>query len=350
MSKVIAFHLPQYHTVAENDRWWGEGFTEWRHLERWSPVFEGHRVRRPHESLGTYDLSTRQARAAQADLAKRHGVYGFCYYHYWFGGKLLLEKPLERMLQDGEPDLPFCMSWANEPWTRRWDGHEREVLQAQTYGGPDEWDAHLDYLLPFFRHPNYIRVDGKPMFVVYRLGQVDRHPERFARWTERLRKEGFEGLHLVMMLGNFSDNIRPIEGVDAVVEFVPNYLASASVVQRFFAKPGLEDLANAAYQATGATTVVDARKAFEKLVKLPKVHPTQYRGMFSGWDNSPRIGKRATIYRGFTPALFEEYLRLQRRRTEGYLFVNAWNEWGEGAVLEPDDQFGHALLEAIARP
>jgi hypothetical protein len=349
MTKVVAFHLPQFHAVAENDRWWGPGFTEWTHLGRWAPVFEGHRVRKPHADVGRYDLLETRARRAQAELAKRFGVYGFCYYHYWFDGKLLLEKPLERMLADGEPDLPFCLSWANEPWTRRWDGHDREVLMAQTYGGVEEWDAHLDWLLPFFRHPNYMRVDGKPMFLVYRLGQVARWQERFARWTERLRAEGIPGLHLVMMLGNFSDNIRPIASVDAVVEFVPNYLASASAIQRFIARPLLEDVAHAAYQATGATSTFDARIAMQKLVALPQVHERQYRGIFSGWDNSPRVGKRATIYTHFTPQLFAEHLRIQRKRSSEFVFVNAWNEWGEGAVLEPDDCFGHAMLEAIAR-
>jgi hypothetical protein len=349
MSKLIAFHLPQFHVVEENDRWWGKGFTEWSHLDKWAPVFEGHRVRRPHGDIGRYDLLETAARAKQAELAKRYGVYGFCYYHYWFGGKQLLEKPLDRMLLDGQPDLPFCFSWANEPWTRRWDGHEREVLMAQTYGGVEEWDAHLDYLLPFFRHPNYIRVDGKPMFLVYRLGQVTQWRERFARWRERLAKEGIPGLHLVMTLGNFSDNITPIAEADAVVEFVPNYLASANFAQRFFAKPGLENLANAAYQATGVTTFVDARKALKQLVSLPTVHPTQYRGIFSGWDNSPRVGKRATIYRGWTPELFAEHLRIQTQRGGEFVFVNAWNEWGEGAVLEPDDHLGYAALEAIAK-
>lgn len=358
MSRIIAWHLPQFYPFAENDRWWGPGFTEWTLLRNWQPLFDEHRIRRPHPDIGEYILLSTEARKRQGDMARRHGVHGFCYYHYWFNGKRLLEKPLELMLADGQPDLPYCLSWANETWTRRWLGMDDAILIEQTYGHVDEWDAHLDSLLPFFRHRNYIQVDGKPMFLVYRLGRVPDYAARFRHWQTRLRREGFAGLHLVMTLGTHPDQRAPIAGADAVVEFYPGYGAHGHTLLRRLKMPWIaRTVRTAARMINGllggnqrrGLVVRDASATYERAIRQPQLHRTHYRGLFSGWDNSPRTGKQGIIFEGISPELFCAYLRLQRRHSTDFVFVNGWNEWSEGAVLEPDDQFGYGFLEAVAR-
>jgi len=347
-AKIIAWHLPQFHAIKENDEWWGPGFTEWTQLRRWKPVYPGHQIRRPHPDVGEYCLLEQSARQNQAEMARAHGVYGFCYYHYWFSGTLLLQQPLERMLEDGRPDLPFCLSWANEPWSRRWNGLEREILMGQDYGGPDEWARHLDYLLPFFRHRNYIQVDGKPMFLVYRLGKVPDYQARFRFWEERLREAGFRGLHLVMTLSGQLDNWAPLPNADAVVEFFPNRLDYGRPLMRWLERHPKMKRMMLELRAFAGPLRYDGREAYDQIVRLPQVHDRQYRGLFTGWDNSPRVGRRARMFQGITPELFGRCLRTQLQRTSDFVFINAWNEWAEGATLEPDDQFGYDFLETIA--
>jgi hypothetical protein len=348
-SKVIAWYLPQFHPFPENDRWWGTGFTEWTLLRNWSPQFDGHRIRRPHPDIGQYSLLDRDQRRRQAEMAREYGVYGFCYYHYWFGGKQLLEKPLELMLGDGQPDIPFCLSWANESWTRRWDGLDREILQEQTYGDVDEWDRHLKRLLPFFLHRNYIKVGGKPMFLVYRLGEIPRYEERFGYWDSQLRRHGFEGIHVVMTLGSSGGNTDPLPGIGAVAEFFPNFAKVTRVLRAVRRHPRLYQIAASVWHVANRTIIRDVRATHERIAMLPRLHPTHYRGAFVGWDNSPRRGRRATIYTNCTPAAFQDHLAAQRARSDEFTFVNAWNEWSEGAVLEPDADNGYAYLEAVAQ-
>jgi hypothetical protein len=359
MSKIIAWYLPQFHRVEENDRWWGDGFTEWDSIRKWKPCFPGHEIHRPHKDIGYYNLLDVGTRRFQGEIAKKYGVYGFCYYHYWFAGKLLLQKPLELMLSDGEPNLPFCLSWANEPWRRTWHIRSRdnllEILQEQTYGGQEEWERHLQYLLPFFRHRNYIKVDNKPMMVVYGLGQIPNYQKRFDYWRERLQQEGFAGLHLVMTLNH--KNLKPLPGIDAVAELQPDFVdyAYRSVPKKLIAS-FLSPVRRYRWYLKLRRTLCDiwgvgvtaGAEIYKKIIKIPALHKHHYRGAFSGWDCSPRAGNLTNIYT-LPPEMFGEYLGIQKKQSPEFLFINAWNEWGEGAVLEPDERSGYGYLEAVAK-
>lgn len=341
--KPICFYLPQFHSIPENDAWWGKGFTEWTNVAKARPLFDGHVIKRPHKDLGMYDLLEKRVRKKQAELARQYGVYGFCYHHYWFRGKRLLEKPLELMLEDGYPDLPFCLNWANEPWTRTWDGLEKEVLQEQEYGDEEDWRKHFEYLLPFFQHPKYITVRGAPVFSIYRIGHIPRAGEMIDCWKKLAVENGLPGLHIVQVLGSFADSqidAKYAGVVDAVCEFQPNF-------SNFFGA-NIERVEN--------VNTVDVPSSWEKITKLPRDYPVYYRGGFPGWDNSPRRGRGGYVFRNGSAEGFEKFLKKQfleikknPNEDENFFFINAWNEWGEGCVMEPDEVDGYSSLEALQR-
>jgi lipopolysaccharide biosynthesis protein/2-polyprenyl-3-methyl-5-hydroxy-6-metoxy-1,4-benzoquinol methylase/uncharacterized coiled-coil protein SlyX len=341
--KPICFYLPQFHAIPENDEWWGEGFTEWSNVAKAESLFDGHQVKRPHADIGFYNILDKKVRKKQGEMAKKYGIYGFSYHHYWFKGKRLLDKPLELMLEDGYPDLPFCLNWANEPWTRTWDGLEKEVLQQQDYGDEEDWKNHFEYLLKFFKHPNYIKVNGSPVFSIYRLGHIPQANEMIDCWRKLARENGFPGLHIVQVLGSFADSQidEKYDGVvDAVCEFQPNF-------SNFF---------GATIDPVQNISTVNVSTVWEKITELPKSHPVYYRGGFPGWDNSPRRGKEGYVFRNGSAEHFEKFLKKQfleiknnPNQEENFFFLNAWNEWGEGCVLEPDEVGGYASLEALQR-
>ncbi len=340
--KVVAFYLPQFHPIPENDRFWGKGYTEWSRVTRARPQFAGHYQPHLPERLGFYDLRLPEVRARQAALAREHGVHAFCYYYYWFGHKTLLERPLAEMLADGEPGLPFCLCWANENWTRRWDGAERRLLVEQRYG--PELDAVLIAdLLPFFRDPRYLRVRGAPVLLVYRPGAIPEPPATAARWRRAAREHGLPDLHLVAAQTFGLTDPRPL-GFDAAVEFPPhgeNLPANACAVEAV--EPGFSG------------EIVDFRRVVGRRLALPPPPFRLYRTAMAGWDNTPRLGRRAVVFQGATPEAYEEWLRgLVTAARLGHpdhrlVFVNAWNEWAEGAHLEPDSRFGTGYLEATRR-
>lgn len=329
-------YLPQFHEFEENNQWWGKGFTEWTCVERARVLAPGHVIKYPHPDIGYYCLEDREIRKKQADMAKSYGVYGFCYYHYWFHGKVLMQKTLEMTLADNEPDIPFCLSWANEQWTRKMNGGNGEVTQPQFYGRETEWEQHLQYLLPFFRHRNYIQVDGQPMFVIYRISQITDYPERFAYWKRRLKEEGFEGMHVVMTVGPFPrEECYPIvPHVDAAFDFYPNFLRSPDTVSY--------ERDNIAF--------CEMDVAWRRMCNDKPFHPVHYRGIMVGFDNTPRSPLRGCAFINGTSQGFESALRKQVHQSqEQFLFVNSWNEWGEQAALEPDDKEGYSYLEALQR-
>ncbi|HEX5272668.1 MAG TPA: glycoside hydrolase family 99-like domain-containing protein, partial [Gemmataceae bacterium] len=223
--RLVAFYLPQYHPIPENDAWWGPGFTEWRNVVRARPLFPGHYQPHLPADLGFYDLRVPEARAAQADLARAHGIHGFCYYHYWFGGRRLLERPFAEVLATGRPDFPFCLCWANENWTRAWDGQTRHMLVGQTYSEEDDVN-HLRWLATAFRDPRYIRVEGKPLFLVYRALRIPSPLSTTTRWREEARKLGVGELYLCRVESFPDERGDPAAlGFDAAVEFQPDWVS-----------------------------------------------------------------------------------------------------------------------------
>ncbi len=336
MTKVICMYLPQFHEFAENNEWWGKGFTEWTCVDRAVEICPGHRIKKPHPDIGRYDLRNPETRRLQALMAKDHGVYGFCYYHYWFNGKILMEEPLHLMLQDGEPDLPFMMSWANEPWTRRMNGGNGETIQPQSYGGEEEWKSHLNYLMQFFRHKNYIKIDGKPALVIYRVSQINRHKDRFDYWRKEILKY-FPGMFIISTIGPFpkSEVTDTSCSVDAVFDFYPNFLRSPETVSC----------------EIGSVAVCDIEKAWSIMLQDKNVLPTHFKGMMVGFDSSPRNPQRSCAFINNTPSGFLAAMRKQMYRAYGdeFIFVNGWNEWGEQACLEPDEKDGYAYLNAIKK-
>jgi Glycosyltransferase WbsX/Methyltransferase domain len=340
--KVLAFYLPQFHPIPENDRWWGRGYTEWSRVSRARPQFAGHYQPHLPERLGFYDLRLPETRARQAALARRHGIHGFCYYYYWFGTKTLLERPLAEMLASGEPDLPFCLCWANENWTRRWDGAERQLLIEQRYG-PELDAALIEDLVPYFRDRRYLRVRGAPVLVVYRPSAIPEPLATTARWRRAARAQGLPDLHLVAALTFGLQDPRPL-GFDAAVEFPPHgedLPANSCAVEGV--EPGF------------AGEIVDFRAVVDRRLSLPAPPFRLYRTAMAGWDNTARLGRRAVVFHGASPAAYEEWLRtLVTAARLGHpehrlVFVNAWNEWAEGAHLEPDARFGTGYLEATRR-
>lgn len=339
--RTIAYYLPQFHRIPENDRWWGEGFTEWTNVRRARPLFPGHEQPKRPGALGWYDLTDPGVAEAQAALARAHGVDGFCYYFYWFNGKRLLERPLEAMLERGTPDFPFCVCWANENWTRRWDGREQDVLMAQHYDLGDS--ARLfDEFLRLFRDRRYIRVAGRPLLLVYRSSLIPDVAATMAMWRERAARAGVPEPYLVAC--ETSDRTVPAgEGFDATVEFPPHrhhaVMLNAQVAGLDPAFSGLVTSYRAQVMQS-LTRYADRAKRF--------------RCVFPSWDNTARQSTRGTVFVGSSPELFgywvEAMVQDTRRRLAGderLLFVNAWNEWAEGCCLEPDARYGTQYLEAL---
>ncbi|MFC5530951.1 glycoside hydrolase family 99-like domain-containing protein [Cohnella yongneupensis] len=343
--KLIAFYLPQFHPIPENDAWWGKGFTEWTNTKKAIPLFPGHY--QPREPLRDYyyDLTDPAARKWQADIAKQHGIHGFCYYHYWFKGKRLLERPFNEVVRTAEPDFPFCLSWANEPWSRTWDGSYHDVLMPQDYGDEADWKEHFEYLLTAFKDPRYIRKDNKPIFLIYHPGGIPRCAEMLHVWQTLARAHGLDGIYFIETLNGYP--LFSPAGFDASVQFEPHYTwihgggrNDWSAVDGYHQKFHLKDYDR-------MWSLILSRTADDKSARtIP--------GAFVDWDNSARKGNRALIYSGATPEKFAGYLSRQIERAatvyqSEFLFINAWNEWAEGTYLEPDKKHGYRYLEAVRR-
>lgn len=345
--RFITFYLPQYHTINENDIWWGKGFTEWVRVKHSKPVFEGHYQPRIPDAY--YDLADIKVMADQAEQAKAYGIYGFCYYHYWFNGNLLLEKPLEQMLACKEVDIPFCLSWANEKWTRAWEGNSKEVLIDQYYGGEDEWEKHLDYLLPYFLDQRYITINRMPVFVIYRTESFADFDKMFSFWNSKMKEKGYPEIYFIEMLTSYQK--KPMcSGSRGVVEFEPMFTIgdgfSVKAKIRGYIKKKYPFLFRRPYK------LFDYDKVWQKIVKRSNSYKnkTLFLGAFTDWDNSPRFRDRGTIFRSVTPKKFQYYLTRQTQKSDsGFLFINAWNEWAEGAYLEPDKMYGDEFLKAVKK-
>ena len=340
--RAIAFYLPQFHPIPENDRWWGAGFTEWTNVTRARPIFAGHYQPHLPADMGFYDLRVSDTREKQAALAARYGIHGFCYYYYWFAGKRLLETPVESMRASGEPDFPYCLCWANENWTRRWDGADREILIAQNPSRADDERLIRD-LLPHFRDPRYIRIGGKPLFIVYRIGVLPNVTATAELWRAVARREGIGELYLCAAK-TYDTGDPTFYGFDAVVEFPPHGLRTVTMHEQLeLLEPGFSG------------TVVDYRQFVVDCITAREPSYTLHRTVMPGWDNTARRRQQALVFAHATPEVYELWVREvaaeTRRKPPGerLVFINAWNEWAEGAHLEPDQRFGHQYLEATAR-
>jgi len=349
---VIANYLPQFHPVPENDEWWEPGFTEWTNVVRAKPQFKGHRQPRLPADLGFYDLRVAEVRDAQARLAAQYGVTSFSYYYYWFNGRRILERPLDEVLASGQPDFPFMLCWANEPWTRNWDGQADEILLPQTY--EPGWEAaFVTDIAPALADPRYLRLNGKPVLAIYRVMHIPNPSDAIERIRRGLAEKGFSPVSIIAVWPSYGPDPplpqKPQDlGLDAYFEFPPCGLAG-----KF---PWKDELPGRSLDFGGY--VDDYRAIVDAVINgfAEKLTARRYRGVMTGWDNTARRGARGSwIYHGATPANFRRWLRatvLQARAEawapETAVFINAWNEWAEGTYLEPDRDFGHGWLEAVA--
>lgn len=354
--KAIAIYLPQFHPIPDNDSWWGKGFTEWTNVTKAQPRFKGHYQPHLPADLGFYDLRLEEARLAQEQLAKAYGIYGFCYYHYWFSGKCFLHEPLDRKLNNPKEDFPFMMCWANENWTRIWDGGENEVLLKQEYSLEDDIN-HIRHLIPFFKDERYIKVKGKPVFSIYRPMLFPDIHKTVDIWREEVKKAGFPDLYLgfSQSFGNLCDPNKI--GFDFAFEFQPNFSNLPKAVpypyswlekvrRKFFKKLKIKGASYDYLYKYDSFVNRQIATEFRRDV-YPAITPM--------WDNSARRQFKPTILHDSSPAKYEKWLQYIKYNypwedaLENFLFINAWNEWAEGNHLEPCRKWGLAYLEATKR-
>ena len=343
-ARLISFYLPQYHPIPENDEWWGEGFTDWANVTKAKPIFSEHYQPHIPADLGFYDLRVPEVREAQAALASEYGIHGFCYHHYWFAGHRLLERPFNEVLASGRPDFPFCLCWANENWTRRWDGKEHEILIQQRHSDKDDI-YFIRTLFPAFKDKRYIRVNDRPILIVYRTDLLP-NPARTAMiWREEMKTAGLEDLYLCRAetFTIYDNYVDPTTiGFDSAVEFPPHAIWSGSLRRV---------VANGNREFKGE--VLDYEQVVYGSLMRSKPSYKLFRGVMPSWDNTARKPHNGIVFANSSPELYQEWLadciRWTRRHYEGderLLFINAWNEWAEGCHLEPDRKFGHRYLEA----
>jgi hypothetical protein len=340
---VVAFYLPQFHPVPENDAWWGRGFTEWTNVVQARPLFEGHYQPHLPADVGFYDLRVPEVRELQADLAASHGVDAFCYYHYWFGGRRVLHRPFDEVRSSGRPSLPFMLCWANENWTRAWDAGTHEILLEQSYDAEERAD-HLAYLIDAFRDERYLRIDGRPAFGIYRISALPDAEGFVAELRQAAKEAGIGDLHIIKFdaHGNLDDPAAT--GCDVSAQFFPHGTHEAN----------LQELALPL--APPGNLVLPYEGVARGFLDMPAPAWTRYECVTPSWDNTPRRGDgRSWMLHGSTPELYESWLRAvverapERASGQPVVFINAWNEWAEGAHLEPDLRWGDAYLRATAR-
>lgn len=367
-AKLVAMFFPQFHAIAENDAWWGAGFTDWDNVKSGEPQYPDHYQPRVPLGGNYYDQSELETLRWQIDLAREHGVYGFCHYHYWFDGTQLLQKPTDLILANRDIDFPFCLSWANETWSRRWDGRDNHVLIAQTHPPTREsWKAHYDYLITAWTDPRAIKVDGKPVFVIYRPQNINKIDEMLAYWRELAVRDGLQGLYFIFQKTHDPGNRNCLNSFDAVFQFQPfeavhspRYDRGTIQHSRWFKlvrslpERYQDMLRSLRAKFVRELTFHDYETVWRIAVEIRNdAKLTTFPGAFVDWDNASRYKKRATVFRGASPTAFKHWFSKlldsmpQRHLPEDLIFLNAWNEWSEGAYLEPDIKYGLQYLDAI---
>lgn len=362
-ARLIAFYLPQFHPIPENDQWWGKGFTEWTNVGKAKPLFPGHDQPRVPADLGYYDLRVQETRIAQAELAQKYGVEAFCYWHYWFGGgRRLLEKPFNEVLQDKEPNFPFCLAWANQTWSGIWHGSPDKVLIRQTYPGIEDYQNHFYALLEAFGDHRYLTVEGKPLFVVYSPLALPIPREFTDCWRDLAAQSGLKGLYIVGMTKDPSWNPEA-NGFDASTIPNPDYLFSELSIRISLKRTLPEKIYKKALKLLNKElhdqkypklpTLFSYEKAIECAFIKNNLEFENYPCIFPNWDNSPRSGVNGRVFLDSTPELFRLHLLdalkqvASKSHEKRIIFIKAWNEWAEGNYLEPDQKWGKAYLEVI---
>lgn len=365
--KIIAYYLPQFHRIKENDEMWGEGFTEWVNVKKAKPMFEGHNQPRIPMNNNYYNLLDSNTMKWQISLAKQYGIYGFCIYHYWFNGKLLLEKPVEQYLQDKKLDLPFCICWANENWTNAWVSEHNTVLIEQHYGDKKEWKTHFEYLLPFFHDDRYIRVNGQPLFILYRPELIPDLNKMLDYWQELALQSGLGRLSIGYQKTDKAElNKKDDSRFDYNIEYQPAFAEKWMEKKWHWMLRRIKQNTCLMLDKMFKTSRFSSIRIEPKLEKRDYIKywntivnhfPDSHKcipGAFVDWDNTPRKGIRGSVFQGVTPELFYGYMKKQIfHAREVYhkdmLFIFAWNEWGEGGYLEPDTKYNMRMLEGIRR-
>jgi len=345
LARAIALYLPQFHPIPENDEWWGKGFTEWTNMAKAKPMFRGHYQPHTPADLGFYDLRVPETRIAQAEMAKEYGIEAFCYYHYWFAGKRMLERPFAEVLESGEPDFPFCLCWANETWTGIWHGAPNRVLIEQTYPGSDDYQKHFDFLLRAFTDRRYVTVDGKPLFLIYQPRAIPDVKKMTDMWRKRAEQAGLKGLYLVGVFYSLS-SVPQEYGLDgSLVGHLPTrWISRRRPIQWLTRKLQLK---------MGKPAIYSYKKIMSELLRGQIPNDGKYPIVFPNWDNTPRSGGNGLVMHGSTPELFRIHVRHALQIVEKYppehkiIIVKSWNEWAEGNHLEPDLKFGRGYLKVL---
>jgi lipopolysaccharide biosynthesis protein len=343
--RAIAFYLPQFHPIPENDEWWGRGFTEWTNVAKAKPPFRGHYQPHVPADLGFYDLRVPETRIAQAEMAREYGIEAFCYYHYWFAGKRLLERPFAEVLQSGKPDFPFCLCWANHTWTDIWAGSLGRTLIEQSYPGEADHRANFDTLLHAFSDDRYLKVDEKPLFLIYKPMEIPDINRVTDLWRSMAVASGLKGLHLVGAAWE-EDWIPQKHGFDGSVpkDNLPRRLSWQRPVKRLIH----------AYEKRVRKLIVYSYEDFvSDIIKENKINSRSYPCILPNWDNTPRAGRNGFVLHGSSPELFRTLVRRAIEVVQGFpmeqrlILVKSWNEWAEGNHLEPDLKFGKKYLQTL---
>jgi len=378
-ARVIAFYLPQFHPIAENDQVWGKGFTEWVSVAQAKPLFRGHYQPKIPADLGFYDLRLPETREQQAQLAREAGIEGFCYWHYWLGnGKQLLQRPFEEVLHTGKPDFPFCLAWANHDWTTKtWQRGKgkmasQTMIAKQEYPGDTDYIAHFQYLLPAFKDKRYITVDDKPLFLIYDAYNFQDVTHFMELWRQLATENGLKGIYFVAVTNNTSTILRKPDG--SILRTMPNVESSAEVLNNLlalgfdginsFGKSRGEMLYIGKYRRVWQKAIrsvfhfiSSVRFDYPKTVKHFFAPEDKWDNVFPSimpqWDRSPRAGNYDGIYIHATPENFQTHIKqalehINHKEDEHkILFLRSWNEWGEGNYVEPDMKYGHGFLDAL---
>jgi lipopolysaccharide biosynthesis protein len=344
-ARIIAFYLPQFHPTPENDEWWGKGFTEWTNVAKAKPLYRGHYQPHVPADLGFYDLRVPEVRVAQAEMAREYGIEAFCYYHYWFAGRRLLERPFAEVLQSGSPDFPFCVCWANHSWTGVWAGSPGRTLVQQTYPGEADHRANFKDLLPAFVDDRYLKVDGKPLFMIYNPMEIPDILRVTDLWRNLAVRSGLKGLYLVGVAWE-KDWRAQQYGFDGATpkDNLPRYVP--------WRRPA-KKLIHAYEKRVRKFTVYSYEDFVSDIIRENKINSLMYPCIVPNWDNTPRAGRKGFVLHGSTPELFKRLLKRAIEVVQDFpieqrlIFLKSWNEWAEGNHLEPDLRFGKGYLEVI---